>query len=24
LGLITDFAFKFAHGRLFAWTEQGR
>lgn len=24
LGLITDFAFKFAHGRLFAWTEQRR
>jgi NitT/TauT family transport system permease protein len=24
LGLVTDFAFKFAHGRLFAWTEQGR
>jgi NitT/TauT family transport system permease protein len=24
LGLITDFAFKVAHGRLFAWTEQGR
>lgn len=24
LGLITDFAFKFTHDRLFAWTEQGR
>jgi NitT/TauT family transport system permease protein len=24
LGLVTDFGFKFAHGRLFAWTEQGR
>ena len=24
LGLITDFAFKFAYGRLFAWTEQRR
>jgi NitT/TauT family transport system permease protein len=24
LGLVTDFAFKFAHGRLFAWTEQKR